>query len=196
MVGQGVSLPGPEGWGWTHRYVSVTLTPGDSTHGDCGARDVPRADLGWGRTRGWGRSCGAMAAGTQPPRAARAGCARCYHSVVDGHEGLEGGAEELDPLAVAQGVLLGADHVQVVGDAGCGLVLCVPQAPRGQPGGQGAGWGCAACGQGHVSHRGDVPAPRAPLQHSPAHLQELPASPGDQLCASQATAGIYSPKPS
>lgn len=88
-----------------------------------------------------------MAAGTQPPRPV--GCARCYHSVVDGHEGLEGGAEELDPLVVAQGVLLGADDVDVVGDAGCGLVLRAPQAPRGQPGGQGAGWGGAACGQGH-----------------------------------------------
>lgn len=88
-----------------------------------------------------------------------------YHAVVDGHQRLEGGAQELDPLAVAQGVLLGADDVDVMGDAGGGLVLRAPQAPRGQPGGKGAWRRGAAWGTGAA---GDFPrAPRHPPGPAP-----------------------------
>lgn len=83
-----------------------------------------------------------------------------YHLVVDGHQRLQGGTQEVDPLAVTQGVLLRADDVDVVWDAGGGLVLCVSQAPRGQPGGEGAGWRCAAWGWAQWVNASHPPSPQ------------------------------------
>lgn len=123
-------------------------------------------------------TCGARGGVSCPPHSGiRAGggpAGARYHAVVDGHQRLEGGAQELDPLAVAQGVLLGADDVDVVGDAGGGLVLRAPQAPRGQPGGEGARRRGAAWGTGAA---GDFPpAPRHPPGPAPCVSGTPPGS--------------------